>query len=169
MKKKVVTAALTLAMLATLAAPALAENNKTDVTYTQKTSYTLRIPETVTLSSTDDTLLENIGVSKVNTTPTEKVQVKIISGAAGQTGAIMATLKRENDPTTTARCEVTGFADDGANMIVAEFQDMSTIPAKGTGTLTFSELMPVGSTELKAGTYKATLVFEGSVADRDPT
>lgn len=167
MKKRMIAGVLSVAMLSMTAMPVMAENSSMNVQYTQNTTYTLNIPAQINLSATDATKAEQIGVTAVNTKPTEKVQVKV----KGSLTNSRVTLSRADDSSTNVVSTVTD--KDGKNVsdgfVVAEFQDMSTEPITlGTGILNFSKV--VDSTDntaaIKAGTYTGTIIFEASVVSR---
>ena len=147
--------------------PVSAADNSLSVEYGQATTYTLSIPAAVTLSSTAATSQSSIGVSAINTTPGEKVQVKIKSGITN--GKVE--LVRENDNTTKVVSTVTGKNSAAVTngFVVAEFQDMNTTAIDtNAGELNFSKVVDSTSESatVKAGTYKGTLVFEGAIVNR---
>ena len=146
------------------------ENEEKDmpVEYSQDTTYTLSIPQSITLSATDSKQAASIGVSAVNTTPTEKVQVTIKSGITNH----QVELSRENDDSTKVVSTVTDYqgSEVSNETVVAEFQDMSMTPAAGadTNVLNFSKVVDGEDSQntVKAGSYSGTIVFEAKVVDR---
>lgn len=145
------------------------ENEEKDmpVEYSQDTTYTLSIPQSITLSATDAKQATSIGVSAVNTTPTEKVQVTIKSGITNH----QVELEREKDTATKVVSTVTDYqgSEVSNETVVAEFQDMSTTPVAGadTNVLNFSAVKDSENGTVKAGSYSGTIVFEASVVDRE--
>lgn len=172
MKRKMLvgmmSALLAVGMAVPVGATSSDPNDSLDVEYTLNSSYTLSIPETVTLTA--DGGSATVGVDAVNTTPTEKVQVKISSGINESN---QVTLTRSNDSrNTTVVSEVTDSngnkLSDGS--VVAEFQDTETKAidgAYGDGTLNFGEIADSNGETVKAGSYTGTIVFEASIVERD--
>ena len=168
--KRVLAGMMSAAMLAAM--PVYADNTGNNdhiiVTYSQNTTYMLSIPASITLSSTDTAQATDIGVSAVNTTPTEKVQVTITSGITNY----QVELERDGDSETTVVSEVTDGLGNPVSIgsVIAEFKDMSTVPiTAGTGVLNFSKVKD-GADEtaaVKAGSYSGTIVFEGKVVNRN--
>ncbi|MDO4341090.1 MAG: hypothetical protein Q4C91_23950 [Eubacteriales bacterium] len=168
--KKALAGIMSAAMLAAM--PVYAENEESKdmtVEYLQDTTYTLSIPESITLSSTAEKKVKNIGVSAVNTTPAEKVKVKIKSGITNN----QVELVRQDYTGTKVVSDVTD--KDGNKVsngfVVAEFQDMSTVPVAGANTniLNFSAVKDSAGGTVKAGSYSGTIVFEADVVDRIET
>lgn len=154
--KKVFAGLMSIAILGAITAPVYAET--TTMNYSQSSSYTLSIPATVTLSTTQVATLQ-IGASAVNTTPTQKVQVKCTAGIDANGDA---TLTRTGGGTTKVRISKTsGGTGISTSTVLAEFQDQSTTALSGGGTIYFSA---VGS--VNAGTYSGTVTFTGSLATR---
>lgn len=153
------------------AMPVCAVENESEkempVEYSQDTTYTLSIPQSITLSATDSEKATSIGVSAVNTTPTEKVQVTIKSGITNH----QVELSRENDDSTKVVSTVTDYqgSEVSNETVVAEFQDMSTTPVAGadTNVLNFSAVKDSENGTVKAGSYSGTIVFEAKVVDRE--
>ena len=143
------------------------EEKEMPVEYSQDTTYTLSIPQSITLSATDSEKATSIGVSAVNTTPTEKVQVTIKSGITDN----QVELSRENDDSTKVVSTVTDYqgSEVSNETVVAEFQDMSTTPVAGADTniLNFSAVKDSENGTVKAGKYSGTIVFEASVVNRE--
>lgn len=163
--KKVLAGMMCAAMLAAM--PVYAANEESmKVNYSQDNTYMLSIPTSIELSSTAGKKAENIGVSAVNTTPTEKVQVKIKSGIINN----QVELVRQDDTGTKVVSDVTD--KDGNKVsngfVVAEFQDMSTVPIAGANTnvLNFSAVQDSAGGTVKAGSYLGTIVFGVDVVDR---
>ncbi|MDO4340358.1 MAG: hypothetical protein Q4C91_20085, partial [Eubacteriales bacterium] len=155
MKMAVGIAAAGMVMAAALPAAA-EENNTMTVKYTEASTYTLKIPETVTLKE-NEVVTASVGLSAINVGANEAVGVRVKSGISG--GKV--TLTDENDATNTVSSTVsltedvsTGIKD---NEVVAVFAGTSTTAVEG-GTLYFSELGNVS-----AGTYSGTIVFEAGI------
>lgn len=158
MKKKVIASALGMMLLSATVLPVHAEDMS--VSYSQTTTYTLSIPKSIDLSKDNSVTAQSIGVSAVNTAPTEKVQVKIKDGITD--GKV--TLSRENDLATTVVSSVTqdgNIVNNGS--VIAEFQDTVISPAK---TIDFSAIEDSKGGVVKAGTYNGTITFEGTVVPR---
>lgn len=154
--KKRIAGLMSLLVVGAMTAPVQAET--TTMNYSQTSTYTLSIPSTVTLSATQAQSLQ-IGASAVNTTPTQKVQVKCTAGidASGD-----ATLTRTGGGTAKVRISKTsGGTGITTSTVFAEFQDQSTTALSGGGTIYFSA---VGN--VNAGTYSGTVTFTGSLTTR---
>ena len=171
MKRKMLVGMMSVLLAVGMAVPVGATssdpNDSLDVEYTLNSSYTLSIPETVTLTA--DGGSATVGVDAVNTTPTEKVQVKILSGI---NESHQVTLTRDGDQTTTVVSEVTDSNGSslGNGSVVAEFQDMSDEAIDGDygdGTLNFGEIADSNGETVKAGSYTGTIVFEASIVARN--
>lgn len=171
MKKRILVGMMSALLVVGMAMPARAAgsdpNDSLDVEYALGTSYMLSIPTTVTLTADGgDT---TVGVSAVNTAPTEKVQVKIKSGINKEH---QVELKRDRDQTTTVVSIVMdSYKNELSNgSVVAEFQDMDTMaifsPLYGNGTLSFGAIADKEGRTVKAGSYTGTLVFEGAIVPR---
>ena len=171
MKKGILVGMMSALLAAGMAVPAgaagSAPNDSLDVQYALGSSYTLSIPATVTLTAEGGTT--TVGVSAVNTAPTEKVQVKIKSGVNREH---QVELKRDGDQTTTV---VSIVMDSHKNelsngSVVAEFQDMDTMAISsaqyGNGTLSFGAIADSEGRAVKAGSYTGTMVFEGTIVNR---
>ena len=169
MKRKILVGMMSALLVVGMAVPvgATGNANSLDVQYSLGSSYTLSIPETVTLTANGGSA--TVGVSAVNTTPTEKVQVKILSGI---NESHQVTLTRDGDQTTTVVSEVTDSNGSslGNGSVVAEFQDMSDEAIDGDygdGTLNFGEIADSNGETVKAGSYTGTIVFEASIVARN--
>lgn len=169
MKRKILVGMMSALLVVGMAVPvgATGNDNSLDVQYSLGSSYTLSIPETVTLSASGGSA--TVGVSAVNTTPTEKVQVKILSGI---NESHQVTLTRDGDQTTTVVSEVTDSNGSslGNGSVVAEFQDMSDEAIDGDygdGTLNFGAIADSNGETVKAGSYTGTIVFEASIVARN--
>lgn len=170
MKKKLVAAMMVAVMTAGIALPVnAAENKELDVQYSLGSTYTLSIPIDVTVLDANGGSAK-VGVSAVNTTPTEKVQVTITSGINNNNQIELA---RENNTDTKV---VSAVTDSNGNAlsngsVVAEFQDMSIKAIEdgtaGDGTINFGSLADSqGDDTIKAGTYNGTIVFGASIVNR---
>lgn len=163
--KKVLAGMMSAAMLAAM--PVYAANNDSmKVTYSQDNTYMLSIPASIELLSTEGKTVENIGVSAVNTTPTQKVQVKIKSGI---TTSHQVELVRQDDADTKVVSDVTDKDGKAVSngFVVAEFKDTSTTPiTAGTGVLNFSAVKDSAGGTVKAGSYSGTIVFEADTVAR---
>lgn len=166
--KRVLAGMMSAAMLAAMPVYAANEDSMI-VNYSQGNTYMLNIPKSIDLSSTEGKTVENIGVSAVNTTPTQKVQVKIKSGITDKN---QVELVRQDDADTKVVSDVTD--KDGNKVsngfVVAEFQNTSTTPiTTGTGVLNFSAVKDSADGTVKAGSYSGTIVFEADVVGRIET
>ena len=158
MKKKVIASALGMMLLSATVLPVYAQDMS--VSYSQATTYTLSIPQSIDLSKDSSITSQEIGVSAVNTAPTEKVQVKIKDGITD--GKV--TLIRKDDSATTVVSSVTQDRKTVNNgSVIAEFQDTDISPVK---TIDFSAIEDSKGEEVKAGTYNGTITFEGTVVPR---
>ena len=158
MKKKVIVSALGIMLLSATVLPTHAEDMS--VSYSQATTYTLSIPTSINLSKDSNVTSQSIGVSAVNTSPTEKVQVKIKDGITD--GKV--TLIRKDDSTTTVVSSVTHDGNKvNTGSVIAEFLDTDISPVK---TIDFSAIEDSKGGEVKAGTYNGTITFEGIVVPR---
>lgn len=173
MKRKLLVGMMSALLVAGMAVPVGATgsdpNDSLDVKYSLNSSYTLNIPATVTLAA--DGGSTSVGVSAVNTAPTEKVQIKISSGINESN---QVTLTRDGDNTTKVVSEVTDSQKKKLSngSIVAEFQDMDTTAitgAYGDGTLNFGAIADSSGGTVKAGSYTGTIVFEAGIVARNAT
>lgn len=166
MKRKIMTGIASIAFAWTFAIPIHAEDMS--VSYAKETTYTLTIPNKITLSSTSATNTSDsgkIGVKEVNTTPDQKVQIKIQSGITD--GKIELT--RTEDAATKVSSDITDKDNQIVtnNTVIAEFQGTSINPIiEGTGVFNFSAITDTKGDIVKAGNYTGTLVFEASVVKR---
>lgn len=171
MAKKVLAGMISAAMLA--AVPAYAEstgsadNDRITVNYSLNTTYMLSIPASIDLSSTESKKVENIGLKEVNTTPAQKVQVKIKEGITNN----QVVLERDGDTTTKVVSDVTDGQGNKVSIgsVIAEFEDMSITPiTTGTGVLNFSAVKDSENAQatVKAGSYKGTIVFAAETVNR---
>ena len=144
------------------------QNKDLDVQYSLESSYVLKIPTTVTTLSRDGGSA-TVGLSSVNTTPDQKVQVTITRGITDN----QVTLTRDDDAGNTS--VVSAVTDSKGNKlsngsVVAEFQDMSTTAITdgnyGDGTINFGSLADSQGKDIKAGTYNGTIVFGASIVNR---
>lgn len=170
MKKKMFAAMMVAVMVVGMVMPVSAAdpNNELDVQYSLGSTYTLSIPIDVTVLDANGGSAK-VGVSAVNTTPTEKVQVTITSGINESN---QVELTRENDGTTKVVSVVTDSKGTALSngSVVAEFQDMSTTAITdgnyGDGTINFGSLADSQGKDIKAGTYNGTIVFGASIENR---
>lgn len=171
MKKKLVAGIMSAMLVAGMVMPVSAAdpNNELDVQYSLGSTYTLSIPIDVTVLDANGGSAK-VGVSAVNTTPTEKVQVTITSGINNSN---QIELERENNTDTKVVSAVTDSKGTALSngSVVAEFQDMSTTAITGgnygDGTINFGPLADSqGDDTIKAGTYNGTIVFGASIEDR---
>lgn len=129
----------------------------TTLSYTQTSTYTLQIPSTLELKSATSESL-TIGVSAINMTPSEKLQIKCTGGidASGNT-----TLTRSGGGTTSVKVTTTSGGTTGitTDTVLAQFENQSTIATAG-GTIYFA---PVGSVD--AGNYSGAVVFTASTVN----
>lgn len=159
--KKMIGSLLGLAIIGAMIVPVSADDASTTLTYNKTSEYTLSIPASVTVSSVTVTE-QAIGVSAINTSNSDKVQIAVKSGVAAD-GKIILTRTGSGAAVTT---EVTASLTSGgtgisANEVISEFQDQSLIPTKG-GKLYFSTI----PTDADAGSYIGTIVFTASVVTR---
>lgn len=159
--RKITASVLGLVMMGAMMAPVHAEETTTTLQYTKTSEYTLSIPATITVSSVNVTE-SAIGVSKVNTTASEKVQISVKSGV-GSDGKVTLNRTGAGTGVTTevTASKTSGGAGIGANEIISEFQDQSTTPTMG-GKLFFSAI----PADALAGSYEGTVVFTSSVVNR---
>lgn len=157
-KRTIVGLALTLAVTAATAVPMWADNPnnyQTNVTYTVEDSYTLSIPETVTLSK-NGTMSMPISVTAVNIAAGKELQVKVDSGITN------GSLILDDGSGNTVSLQVSLFkgGDRISNeTVVAKFQGQNLTPMNGTGTLYFSE-----TDNVNAGSYTGVIAFTAVVA-----
>ena len=170
MKKKLVAGIMSAMLVAGMVMPVSAAdpNNELDVQYSLGSTYTLSIPIDVTVLDANGGSAK-VGVSAVNTTPTEKVQVTITSGINNSN---QIELERENNTDTKVVSAVTDSKGTALSngSVVAEFQDMSTTAITGgnygDGTINFGSLADSQGKDIKAGTYNGTIVFGASIVNR---
>lgn len=168
MKKKIVAAMMVAVMTAGMALPVSAAdtapiNGTVSVAYEEDSTFTLTIPADVTLSETAGTI-GTVGLSSINVSTTEKVQIRVTSGISAE-GAVTLTDMQDpgNTCTSTVRLEQGGdpLASDG---IIAEFT-MDSTPL--TANLYFDALGNV-----PAGTYSGQMTYQAfivSTADAGAT
>lgn len=165
MKKKLVATMIVAMMTAGMALPVSAADGDTtpqtdsmSVEYEESSTFILSIPASVTLKE-DAEVSENIGLSDINVSTSEKVQIKVASGISG--GNVTLTDVDDSNNKHNARVSLSsngaGIAD---NAVVAEFEGSSTSATDG-GTLYFSALGNV-----PAGTYNGTITFQASIEEK---
>lgn len=133
------------------------------VGYTEPSTYTLSIPESVTLKE-DAVVSESVGLSNVNVGTKQEVQIKVTEGVTE--GNVKLTDVKDSSNIKTSKVSLDS---DGKGIavgdVVATFDGASaTNPiAKTGGTLYFSKLG-----DIPAGTYTGTITFEASIVDITP-
>ncbi len=158
MKKKLVAGMMVAVMAAGMALPVSAAdtaptNGNVSVAYEEDSTFTLTIPATVTLSENAGAT-GTVGLSAINVSTTEKVQIKVTGGISN--GAV--TLTDENDSSNTCFSTVSlteggeGLASDA---VIAEFT-MESNPL--TANLYFTALG-----EVPAGTYSGQMTYQASI------
>lgn len=166
--RKILAGAMAVGLMAASALPAyatetdaqLSTEKEMEVIYKMASSFTLTIPETVTLSNIS-TVTKRVSMQTVNVGSKEKVQVKVKSGISD--GKVTLTDKKDASNTCTSvvsleRGAATGIADDA---VVAEFEGNSTTAVTG-GTLCFSKV-----SDVLAGEYTGSIVFEASIVAKE--
>lgn len=165
MKKKLVAGIMSAMLVAGMVMPVSAaddtptQTKEFSVEYEEPSTFILSIPASVTLRE-DAEVSENVGLSDINVSTSEKVQIKVTSGISGGN----VTLKDVDDDTNThtAKVSLTSGGDGiGDNAVVAEFTGTSTTAITG-GTLYFSQLGNV-----PAGTYRGQINFKASIVSTD--
>lgn len=158
MKKKVVSSAMALLLVGAMVLPVHAEDKTTQVSYTESSAYEVNIPVALELEPGAEKTLA-IGMDSMNVEPTKKVEVKVKQGIAD--GAVTLTRQNASDTTTSTVSLTSNGTGIGDNEVVAAFQDQDTAPVQG-GTLYFAGL----DSDLKAGTWTGSVVFEVDVVNR---
>lgn len=162
-KNRVIAGAMGVMMLGAMVMPVSAAGTgdtealtgNVNVKYEEPSTFTLTIPADLTLSQ-DTGAQREIGLSAINVSTTEKVQIKITNGISE--GKV--TLTDVDDSKNTCASTVSlsengeGIANDA---VIAEFKGTSTTAALG-GTLHFSALGDV-----PAGTYSGQITFQASI------
>lgn len=159
MKKKMIAGIMAAMMTAGMVMPVSAADTtenpntkSTTVGYVEPSTFTLSIPSAVTLEE-DGQVSDEIGLSAINVSTTEKVQIEVTDGIAnGQ-----VTLVDVNDPDNACYSTVSMDGTTGINLNapIAEFTQESTpllVP------IYFSALGDV-----PAGTYSGTITFQASI------
>ena len=158
MKKKLVAAMMVAVMTAGMVMPVSADTGVSSknltVGYEEESTFVLSIPAEVTLSETAGTI-GTVGLSSINVSTTEKVQIRVTSGISAE-GAVTLTDMQDpgNNCTSTVRLEQGGdpLASDG---IIAEFtMDSNSL----TAALYFTALGNV-----PAGTYSGQMTYQASI------
>lgn len=161
MNKTKMIVGLTGVMMMGMRLPIHAEvTNSIPVTYTEANTYTITIPQDVTLR-TDQSVRTTISASKMNMEPTKKINVSISSGISN--GGITLTRKNALDTTTSTVSLSNGGKGIVDDAVVATFTDQNTTAEHGTGTLYFSSL----PTTLNAGTWTGSIVFKIETVNRN--
>ena len=159
--KKITASLLGLAMMGAMMAPVHADETTTTLKYTKTSEYTLSIPATIIVSSVNETE-QAIGVSAVNTTATDNVQISVKRGVGSDGKVTLNRTGTGTGVTTEVTASLTSKGSGiGANEVISEFQDQSTTPTKG-GKLFFSAI----PADALAGSYEGTIVFTASVVNR---
>ncbi len=166
MKKKLVAGIMSAMLVAGMVMPVSAAEGDTptqtkefSVEYEEPSTFILSIPASVTLKE-DAEVSENIGLSDINVSTSEKVQIKVTSGISG--GNVTLTDAADDTNTCTAKVSLmSGREGIDDNAVVAEFEGTSTTATTG-GTLYFSQLGNV-----PAGTYRGQINFEASIVSKD--
>lgn len=155
MRKRIFAGVLSVALMVTIAIPVSAEDNQMKVQYEKAATYTLTIPQTITLSADSTVISDEISVSDVNTKPNEKVQVKISSGLTTD-GKVELT--RTNDANTKV---VSAITMEGSVPVTSDTEILSAegIVAKASKKLNFSAIQDSAGGTVKAGIYEGTLTF----------
>ena len=165
MKKKIITIALVCAMMSGAVITANAatitpqtsdpKNGSTDVSYQVDPTYTITIPESVTLSK-DSTVNADITAADVFLEKGKKITVTL-TGASNTTTANATTFNAKNN-TSVATYTITA----GKNS-VALGGEVASFTTDGTQALTFSK---ANTTDvIYAGAHTETLTFTIAVAD----
>ena len=165
MKKKILTIALVCAMMSAAAITVNAEpitpqtsdpkNGSTDVSYQVDPTYTITIPESVTLSK-DNTVNADITAADVLLEKGKKITVTL-TGASNTTGEGTATFNAKNNES------VATYTIAAGSTAVALGGEVASFTTDGTQALTFS----AANTDdiIFAGAHTETLTFTIAVAD----
>ena len=165
MKKKILTVALVCAMMSAAAITANAapitpqtsdpKNGSTDVSYQVDPTYTITIPESVTLSK-DSTVNANITAADVLLENGKKITVTL-TGASNTTGEGTDTFNAKNNES------VATYTIAAGNNSVTLGGEVASFTTDGTQDLTFSVANTTGV--IYAGAHTETLTFTVAVKD----
>ena len=165
MKKKILTVALVCAMMSAAAITVNAEpitpqtsdpkNGSTDVSYQVDPTYTITIPESVTLSK-DNTVNADITAADVLLEKGKNITVTL-TGASNTTTANATTFNAKNN-TSVATYTITA-----GSTAVALGDEVASFTTDGTQDLTFSVANTTGV--IYAGAHTETLTFTVAVED----
>lgn len=166
MRKKKLAAGMVSVMLAgVMVMPVLAEEptESVEVTYSQASTYTLSIPDKITLSPGEESVPVRIGASAVNMAPGRGLCIRI---AGGLTEEGKIELKRTLDESGAKIVSDVTYSDTGHPVHIND----SLILYTGTDETPYIELnfskVQDGTdpaAEIKAGEYTGTVVFKGTV------
>ncbi|MDO4274114.1 MAG: hypothetical protein Q4D16_10615 [Eubacteriales bacterium] len=139
------------------------QTGSTTVQYTksQESSFVLSIPQSVTLSDTEE-VSKTVGVTAISVADSEKVQIKVTEGITN--GAVTLTDKAISKEVSSKVSLTKNNTGEGikSDDVVAEFEGTSTTATTG-GTLYFA---PVGE-DAEVGTYEGTITFSASIAAKN--
>lgn len=158
--RKMITGITAAGVMALGVMPVCAANENTGelkVGYTEASTYTLSIPQNVTLSEKEE-VSQSIGISAVNVGTKEKVQIKVSQGISDK----KVSLADVKDPANIAKSTVSltsGGEGISIDTAVAEFKGTSIVPIMG-GVLYFSPL-----NDVPAGTYNGTITFSADIVE----
>ena len=160
MKKRITTGAVAMMMAGVMMIPVQATDitgsgpNKaeTSVTYTEPNKYTIKIPSSVELKTSDETSA-SITATSMNIESGKKLQVSVSSGISE--GKVTLTRTGATDNTTSTVSLTSEGAGISNNTVVATFAGQSTDVITG-GTLYFSAL----SDNLNAGEWNGQITFQ---------
>ena len=157
MKKKVMAVLTAAGMAGMLLSPftAMAADQSVSVSYTKANEYELSIPKTVTLSASEETVME-IGATKMNIEPGKEVRVSVKKGI--NDGKVTLQRKNSKDLATSKVSMSSNGTLITSVQTVAIFSGRNTNATTG-GKLYFSA-MPA---TLAAGEWTGQIVFEVGV------
>ena len=158
--RKMVTGITAAGVMALSVMPVCAANENTgemEVGYTEASTYTLSIPQSVTLSEEKE-VSQNIGISAVNVGTKEKVQIKVSQGISDKKVSLTDVKDSANIAKSTVSL-TSGGEGISVDTAVAEFKGTSTVPTMG-GVLYFSPL-----NDVPAGTYSGTITFSANIVE----
>lgn len=165
MKKKMFAGMMVAVMVAGMALPVSAEDTtpmtgNVPVSYEESSTFTLSIPSTVSLSENNGTS-GTVGLTDINVSTTEKVQIKVTGGIAD--GAVTLTDRADEDNTCVSTVSLSEGGEGIANdAVIAEFEGSGSNPTPTSGgTLYFTALGDV-----PAGTYNGTITFQASIEEK---
>lgn len=151
-------AVMTAGMVMPVSADTGTSSEDITVGYEEESTYMLSVPRDVTLSE-DAVTTGTVGLSTINVSTTEKVQITVTSGISSE-GAVTLTDTNDSENTCTS---IVRLAQGGtpltSDAVIAEFT-MDSDPL--TANLYFD---PLGN--VPAGTYSGQIVYQASIVSTD--